>query len=149
MVVLRPIKISESFDLRKNFASVAFFTIRHAFVGHDFLPVIVSQNDGPILLRPGPGCRIVAAPKDLQKFIVGNDFRIEIHLKGFRMIAERSVSGIGLGAAGVSDAGSDHAFQAPEPGVVPPESPKAESGGLKYQGLRYVNRRYRTNVFMV
>ena len=136
MVVFRPIKIAESFDLRKNFASVEFFTIRHALVGNGFLPVIVSQNDGPILLRPAPGDRIVALPKDLQKFIVGNDFWIEIHLKGFRMIAERSVARIGLGAAGISDAGSDHAFETPEPGVVSPESPKAESGGLKYLGWR-------------
>jgi hypothetical protein len=43
--------------------------------------------------------------------------------------------------SGIPHPGSYHAFDNPEPGFNPPESPQAERGGFKNRGLVAVNGR--------
>ena len=59
------------------------------------------------------------------------------------MIAQAMVGGILLAAAGVTDPGPPNAFDAPEPGVRPPESTHSESGGTRLGGDDPIDARER------
>ena len=77
---------------------------------------------------------MVAAPEDVQQFLVGDDGRIEIDLDGLGVVAEVVVGGVGLGAARVSYPGANNAVDGPELGIRTPESAQGEGGGCVWAG---------------
>jgi hypothetical protein len=65
---------------------------------------------------------MVAAPEDLQQFLVRDDRRVEIDLDGLGVVAEVAVGGVLPRAAGVPYPGADDAVDSPELGIRTPES---------------------------
>jgi hypothetical protein len=85
---------------------------------------------------------MVAAPKDVQQLLVGDDGRVIIDFNGLSVIAEAVVGGIFLAATRISYPGADDAVDGPELGIRTPESPQGESGGLSVGRNRGIHGRY-------
>jgi len=77
---------------------------------------------------------MVAAPEDVQQFLVGDDSRVKIDLDGLGVVAEVVVGGVVLSAARVPYPGADDALDSPELGIRTPESAEAEGSGLRAGG---------------
>ena len=102
--------------------------------GQGFLPLTVIKNHRPVLPGPGGLAGLVAAPEDVQQFLVGDDRRVEIDLDGLGVVAEVVVGGVWPRAAGVPYPGADDALDSPELGIRTPESAQAEGRGLRVGG---------------
>lgn len=77
---------------------------------------------------------MVAAPEDVQQFLVGDDCRVKIDLDGLGVVAEVVIGGVGLRSARVPYPGADDAVDSPELGIRTPESAQAEGSGLRVGG---------------
>jgi hypothetical protein len=87
MIVFGPGEARVRADLRPDGPPQFLLYRRFRFLGETLLLLIVEKEDGLVLVRIGPGSRIVALPKDLEKLLVA-DFRgIEDNLKGFAVVA--------------------------------------------------------------
>ena len=90
-------------------------------------------EDGRLILR-GVRCagRVVAAPEDVQQFLVGDSGRVKVYLNRLAVVAEAVVAGVFFGTSCISDAGTNYTVKAPEPGVRAPESAHGEGRRLGY-----------------
>jgi hypothetical protein len=84
---------------------------------------IVEKDDRLVLLGEGPAKGTVVVPKDRQQFLIGDLFGVKNNLDRLRMIAQIRISGRIGRTSGIANLGADNAWNTPEPGVWPPESP--------------------------
>jgi len=90
----------------------------------------VKEDDRSVLPGKGSCTRIVAAPKHIEKFRVGNKIGVIIDLNRLRMIPDTVVGWIFGGTAGVADTSADNSRHLPKLGIRSPESPQCKGGGF-------------------
>jgi len=73
----------------------------------------------------------MTTPEDIQQIFVRKRLWIVIDLQSLRMISYILVRRVRRRSSRVADAGADHAFKKPEPGIRPPKSAKSKGRGLK------------------
>ena len=92
------------------------------------------KNGGFVLRGEGRLPGVMAVPKDVQQFLVGDDGWVEIDLDGLGVIAETVIRGIFPGAARVSYPGANYAVDGPELGIRSPKSAQGEGGSFGLGG---------------
>ena len=73
----------------------------------------------------------MAAPKDIQEFLVRDLGRIIINLDCLGMIAEVVICGVLCGTTRIANAGSNDTIDAPKLGIWPPESTQCKGRGFR------------------
>ena len=83
----------------------------------------------------------MTAPEDTQQLFVRERFGIVIDLNCLRMISYLFVGRVRRRSSRIADAGTDHAFKKPEPGIRSPKSAKCKGRGLKNLRSAFIQRR--------
>lgn len=91
----------------------------------------ISEDDRSILVAniwplPKHLTWVMTCPEHIQKLPVVNQPGIILNLDALGVVGEVAVLGVGLGAASVADGGADHAVEAPERRLRPPEASQRE-----------------------
>lgn len=109
-------------DLRKHGAAKSRSYSLPRLICQAFLFLVVVEDDGSILARPGPVGRIVAIPEYVQQLPVGYFLRVVVDLDRLGMVSQVMIGRIFLCSSGIPYACADDARQTPELGVRSPES---------------------------
>lgn len=128
VVILSPGEAVIGQDFRKNRAVKSGVKFYEACLRFFCLIRRMREDQRRVLAGPGPTCRVMRLPEDVQEDRVGNHFRVEIDLDRFCMIPYVVVGWIRLRAARIANTRSHHPLKAPEPGVRTPESAKRKGG---------------------
>lgn len=83
---------------------------------------------------------VVAAPESRQQLLVRNNGRVKVHPDGLAVVAYPVIRWGRGGPAGITDTRADDPFNAPEPGVVAPESAEGEISRFQRALIRRVQQ---------
>ena len=90
----------------------------------------------------------MAAPEDIQEFLVRDPDRIILNLDCLGMIAEVVICGVFCGTTRIANAGSNDTIDAPKLGIWPPESAQGKGCSFRiiwcfevYWGNSYIEAR--------
>jgi hypothetical protein len=98
------------------------------------LGIIVREDQRCVLRLMCDPRRVMCRQREIDQLRVGDDRGIEVDLEALGLVAQITIGGIGMVAAGVADTRAPDSLDEPEPGIRSPESTDAKGGGRKRGG---------------